>query len=182
LGVRRGHSSGEYADWPLRKPTDWSQPSFESALQLIQRTATVVLEGPGFFSDGFSWYLSALLEVYHARTTLLRTGKPGRPKHSLTEPHADLVYGQVVKKQRKGYLKELVFRLLCGPKRLEVLGLSIRTSLIKRLNLTLRHTLAPLVRQSWSCCIDRTQMRRRVMLFQALFGLFESCRRPNLSR
>src|SRR5262249_11952428 len=33
-----------------------------------------------FFSDGFSCYLSALLEVYHTLKTFPRTGKPGRPK------------------------------------------------------------------------------------------------------
>jgi len=35
-----------------------------SALQLIQMTAAVVLGVPCFFSDGFSGYLSALIEVY----------------------------------------------------------------------------------------------------------------------
>ena len=45
-----------------------------------------------------------------------------------------------------------MYRVRCGSKRLEHLGLSISTSLIERLNLTLRHPLAPLVRKSWSFC------------------------------
>ena len=71
--------------------------TFDSALQLIQLTATVVLGVPGFFSDGFSCYLSALIEVYHTLKTFPRTGKPGRPKQPVKAPHPDLVYGQVVK-------------------------------------------------------------------------------------
>jgi len=65
----------------------------------------------------------------------------------------------------------------CGAKRLEELGLSISTSLIERLNLTLRHALAPLVRNSWRFCKDRTQMRRRVVLFQAFYNFA----RPHMS-
>jgi IS1 family transposase len=151
--------------------------TFDSALQLIQMTAAVVLGVPCFFSDGFSCYLSALLAVYHTLKTLPRTGKPGRPKQPIKEPHPALVYGQVIKKKRKGRLQELVSRVCCGPKRLEELGLSISTSLIERLNLTLRHALAPLVRKSWSFCKDRTQMRRRVVLFQAFYNFA----RPHMS-
>ena len=67
--------------------------------------------------------------------------------------------------------------MCCGAKRLEELGLSISTSLIERLNLTLRHALAPLVRKSWSFCKDRPQMRRRVVLFQAFYNFA----RPHMS-
>lgn len=151
--------------------------TFDSALQLIQMTAAVVLGVPCFFSDGFSCYLSALIEVYHSWKTFPRTGKPGRPKQPIKEPHPDLVYGQVVKKKRQGRLQELVYRVCCGPKRLKALGLSISTSLIERLNLTLRHALAPLVRKSQSFCKDRTQMRRRVVLFQAFYNFA----RPHMS-
>ena len=151
--------------------------TFDSALQLIQMTAAVVLGVPCFFSDGFSCYLSALIEVYHSLKTFPRTGKQGRPKQPVKEPHPDLVYGQVVKKKRQGRLQELVYHVCCGAKRLEELGLSISTSLLERLNLTLRHALAPLVRKSWSFCKDRTQMRRRVVLFQAFYNFA----RPHMS-
>jgi hypothetical protein len=93
------------------------------------------------------------------------------------EPHPDLVYGQVIKKKHKGCLQELVSRVRCGSQRLEALGLSISTSLLERLNLPLRHALAPLVRKSGSFCKDRTQMRRRVILFQA----FDNFARPHMS-
>lgn len=151
--------------------------TFDSAWQLIQLTAAVVLGVPCFFSDGFSCDLAALIEVYHTLQTFPRTGKPGRPKHPVKEPHPDLVYGQVIKQKHKGRLQELVSRVRCGSQRLEALGLSISTSLLERLNLTLRQALAPLVRKSGSFCKDRTQMRRRVMLLQAFYNFA----RPHMS-
>ena len=151
--------------------------TFASALQLIQRTAAVVLGVPCFFRDGFSCYLSALIAVYHTLKTFPRTGKPGRPKQPVKEPHPELVYGQVIKKKHKGRLQELVYRIRCGSQRLEALGLSISTSLLERLNLTLRHALAPLVRKSGNFCKDRIQMRRRVVLFQAFYNFA----RPHMS-
>jgi transposase-like protein len=65
--------------------------TLDSALQLLERTAAVVLGVPCFFSDGFRGSLSALLEVYHPLQTLPRTGKPGRPQQPRKAPHADLV-------------------------------------------------------------------------------------------
>jgi hypothetical protein len=93
------------------------------------------------------------------------------------EPHPDLVYGQVIKKKRQERLQELVSRVCCGAERLEALGLSSSSRLIERRNLTLRHALAPLVRKSQSFCKDRTQMRRRVVFFQA----FDNFARPHMS-
>jgi hypothetical protein len=139
----------------------------ESAWPLIPMTAAMVLGVPCFFSDGFSGDLAALSEVYHTLKTLPRTGKPGRPTQPLQEPPPELVYGQVIKQTQKGRLQERVSRVRCGAKRLEALGLSLSTSLLERLTRTLRHAVAPLVRTSARCCKDRTQRRRRVVLFQA---------------
>ena len=86
--------------------------------------------------------------IAQSMANVCRTGKPGRPTQPVKEPHPDWVSGQVSKKKRQGRLQELVYRVLCGPKRLKELGLSISTSLLERLNLTLRHTLAPLMRKS----------------------------------
>jgi hypothetical protein len=83
----------------------------------------------------------------------------------------------VIKKKHKGRLQELISHVRCGAQRWEAWGLSISTRLLERLNLTLRHALAPLVRKSGSFCKDRTQMRRRVMLFQAFYNFA----RPHMS-
>jgi IS1 family transposase len=144
--------------------------TFASAWQLIQMTAAVVLGVPCFFRDGFRAYLSALIEVYHTLKPCPRPGKPGRPKQPVQAPPPDLVYGQVGKKKRPGRLHELVYRVGCGAERLAQLGLSISTSLIERLNLPLRHALAPLVRKSQCFCKDRTHMRKRVTFLQAFYN------------
>jgi len=144
--------------------------TWQSALALIKMTAAVVLGVPCFFSDGFSCYLSALTEVYHQIKEFARTGKPGRPRKPVMEPHPELVYAQVVKHKEGGRLKKLTQCVLCGAKRLKKLGLTISTSLIERVNLTLRQALAPLVRKSWSFCKDRQQMSRRVVFFQAFYN------------
>ena len=151
--------------------------TFDSALQLIKMTAAVVWGVPCFCSDGFSCDLSALIAVYHTLQTFPRTGKPGRPKRPVQDPHSDLVYGPGIKKKRQGRLQEFGYRVRCGSKRLEHLGLSSSTSLIERLTLTLRHALAPLVHKSWSFCKDRTHRRHRVVFLQA----FSNFARPHMS-
>lgn len=144
--------------------------TFESAMTLIQMTAGVVLGVPCFFSDGFSCYLPALIAVYHQVKEFARTGKRGRPRKPVLEPHPELVYAQLVKEKKQGRLKSLTERVCCGAQRLAALGLKISTSLIERFNLTLRHALAPLTRKCWGFCKDREQLRRRVVFFQAFYN------------
>jgi IS1 family transposase/transposase-like protein len=144
--------------------------TLHSALLLIQMTAAIVRGVPCFFSDGFSSYGSALIEVYHQVKEFARTGKRGRPRKPVLEPHPQLVYAQLVKEKKRGRLHSLSERLCCGATRLATLGLKISTSLIERFNLTLRHALAPLTRKCWGFCKDRTQLRRRVVFFQAFYN------------
>ncbi len=140
------------------------------ALPLIQMTAAAVLGVPCFGSAGCSCDLAALIAGSHTLKPFPRSGKPGRPKQPVKEPHPDVVYGQVVKKKPQGRLQELVSRVRCGAKRFEERGLSISPRVLERLNLALRQALAPLVRQSGSFCKDRTHMRRRVVLLQACYN------------
>lgn len=151
--------------------------TFQSALILIQLTAAVVLGVPCFFSDGFSSDLPALVTVYHQVKEFARTGKRGRPRKPVQEPHPDLVDAQLIKHKQRGHLLALTERVCCGAVRLGALGLKISTSVIERLNLTLRHALAPLTRKSLGFCKDRTQLRRRVVFFQA----FDNFARPHQS-
>jgi len=118
---------------------------------------------------------------YHTLIEFPRTGKPGRPKNPLQEAHPDLVYAQIVQHKQKGRLQTLSERVLWGAARLKEGGHSISTSLIERLNLTLRHALAPLVRKGWGFCKDRQQMRRRVVFYQAFYNFarpHQSLRQP----
>jgi len=149
----------------------------ETALTLIQKTTRIVSGIPAFFSDGFSAYLQALIECYHTLKTFPRTGKPGRPKNPVKEPHPDLVYGQIVKKKRKRRLKEITTRILCGAERFAELGLTISTTLLERLNLTFRQALAPLVRKTLSFSKERSHLEQQTCFFQAFYNVV----RPHMS-
>lgn len=151
--------------------------TYETAVKLIQLTARIVLGIPAFFSDGFSTYLSALIECYHPLKTFPRTGKRGAPKKPIKEPHPDLVYGHVVKKKRQGRLVEVVTRVVCGTERLVTLGLTISTTLLERLNLTFRQALAPLARKTLSFSQDRSHLEQQTQFFHACYNMA----RPHLS-
>ncbi len=151
--------------------------TLDSASLLVRMTAAVVAGIPCFFSDGLSMYLPALVSVYYQIKTFPRTGKRGRPKEPIKVPHPDLAYAQVIKEQKHGKLRFLGELILCGAERIKALGLSISTSLIERLNLTMRQALAPLTRKTLSFCKNREQMRRRVCFFQAFYNFA----RPHMS-
>jgi IS1 family transposase len=157
-------------EWRLMLATVVGPRTASSAQTLIQLTAAMIVGVPCFFSDGFSSYGAALLATYHQVKTFVRTGKPGRPRAPILEPHPDLVYGQVIKQQVKGRLQALTYRVVYGVERFVAQRWAISTSLLERLNLTLRQHLAPLGRKSLSFCKERDQLRRRVVFFQAFYN------------
>lgn len=140
-------------------------------------TAAIVVGVPCFFSDGFSCYFQALVEHYHKITVFPKTGKRGRPKVPMKEPHPDLVYGQIVKERENGQIVNISYRVKCGAKRLTKLGLKISTSLLERLNLTLRQALAPLGRKTLSFSKERDNLKKQVVFFQAFYNFA----RPHMS-
>jgi hypothetical protein len=130
-----------------------------------------------FFSDGFTCSRAALIAAFPVVTTCASTGKRGRPRQPLCAPHPDLVYGQVVKQTQQGKLLTLSPRVVLGAERLPRQGLTVSTALVERVNLTLRHALAPLVRKTSSFCKDRERLRQRVVFLQA----FSQVARPPMS-
>ncbi len=151
--------------------------TFETALTLIEMTARIVLGVPVFFSDGFSCYFQALIEYYHQIKTFARTGKKGRPKNPVKEPHPELVYGQVVKERKGGRIVRITYRIKCGAERLAQLGLKVSTTLLERLNLTFRQSLAPLARKTLGFSKDRENLRKQVTFFQVFYNFA----RPHMS-
>ncbi len=151
--------------------------TFENALLLIQMTAGIVLGVPCFFSDGFSCYLPALIECYHTIKTFPKTGRRGRPKKPVKEQHKDLVYGQVVNQRKKRRMVEVTYRIICGAERCIRSGLKISTSLLERLNLTIRQSLAPLGRKTLSFSKKRENLKKQTVFFQAYYNFA----RPHMS-
>lgn len=148
--------------------------TFETALKLIQMTVNVVLGVPCFFSDGFSCYYNALIDSYYKVKIFHRTGKRGRPKNPVKEPHPDLVYGQIVKENKGRKIVRITYRVKCGAERLKQLGLSISTTLLERLNLTIRHALSPLVRKTLGFSKKRENLRKQITFFQAFYNFGRS--------
>lgn len=149
----------------------------ETALSLIALTAGIVMGVPCFFSDGFSCYYNALLEYYHQLKVFPRTGKPGRPKEPVKEPHPDLVYAQVVKEKKKGRLVGINHRIKCGAERLAKLGLNIGTSFLERLNLTIRQSLAPFGRKTLGFSKKKENLEKQTIFFQSFYNFA----RPHMS-
>ena len=151
--------------------------TLDTAKAVVAATKARVAGIPVFFSDGFTCYLAALMAAFHVVTTFARTGKWGRPRKPLCQPHPDLVYGQLVKQKHQGKFLTLSTRVVLGAERLAQLGLTISTALVERVNLTLRQALAPLARKTSSFCKDRERLRQRVIFFQA----FSNVARPHMS-
>ena len=85
--------------------------------EIVAATKARVTGIPAFFSDGFTCYLAALITAFHIVTTCARTGKQGRPRKPLCEPHPELVYGQLVKQKKQGKLLTLSTRVVLGAER-----------------------------------------------------------------
>src|SRR5229473_2263921 len=151
--------------------------TLDTAKEVVAATKARVAGIPAFFSDGFTCSLAALIAACHVVTTCARTGKRGRPRKPLCEPHPDLVYGQLVKQKKQGKLLTLSTRVVLGAERLTQLGFTISTALVERVNLTLRQALAPLARKTSSFCKDRERLRQRVVFFQAFYNMA----RPHMS-
>jgi len=151
--------------------------TLDTAQEVVAATKARIAGLPAFFSDGFTCYLAALITAFHVVTTFARTGKRGRPRKPLCEPHPDLVYGQLVKQKKQGKLLTLSTRVVLGAERLTQLGLTISTALVERVHLTLRQALAPLARKTSSFCKDRARMQQRVVFFQAFYNVT----RPHMS-
>src|SRR5215831_12315409 len=149
----------------------------DTAKEVVAVTKARVAGIPAFFSDGFTCYLAALIAVFHVVTTFARTGKRGRPRKPVCEPHPALIYGQLVKQKAQGKLLTLSTRVVLGAERLTHLGLTISTALVERVNLTLRQALAPLGHKSSSFCKDRERLQQRVVFFQAFYNVA----RPHMS-
>ena len=151
--------------------------SQQSADQLMDRTAYVLCgELPLFVSDGLDSYGVALLERYHVRVSYPPTGKRGRPRVAKKRPAPDLRYAQIVKKREKGRVVSVSKRIVYGdPTTID--PQHINTSLIERLNLTLRRENAALQRKTLSFAKDENELRAHLALQVAYYHFV----RPHLS-
>ena len=131
---------------------------------------------PLFASDGLAQYEVALFERWHVKVPSPRTGRRGRPRKPAQIPLPELRYGQVVKQREGRRLVSVTRRVVYGtPEGIEPRQIS--TSLIERLNLTLRQENAALSRKTLAFAKDEDDLRAHLALQVAYYNLV----RPHLS-
>jgi IS1 family transposase len=125
--------------------------------ELHGRLASACL--PVFTSDGLNYYFYAL--TAHFGQWAASVGQRARR----WQVAAGLIYGQVKKRYRRRRLVEVTYMLRCGTREalqsaLRELGLSgkLNTAFVERVNLTLRQSVAALIRRTWSTMQDAPQL------------------------
>jgi IS1 family transposase len=126
---------------------------------------------PIFTSDGLNHYYYTL--TAHLGQWTIGSGKR-KPVWRVAE---DLLYGQF-RKVKSGYrLKRVYTKIVCGTRDqmetgLKALGFSgkIQTAYVERLNLTLRHIIAPLARRTLALADNRKTLRLRIALGAAYYN------------
>lgn len=141
----------------------------DSADELVGRMANVLVGRlPLFASDGLDQYGVALFDRWHVEVPYPPTGKRGRPRNPAKHPDPDLCYVQVVKKREGRKLVAVSRRVVYGDPE-SVKRADICTSLIERLNLTLREDNSALARKTLAFAKDEDQLRAHLALYVAYY-------------
>ena len=144
----------------------------ESAMDLVEGAAKRLRGGcwPLWSSDGWAPYLFALTVVFGVLIHFIRSKRRGRPKESEIVPDPRLQYGQVVKERKGRRLVAVTRRVIFGVEELIPLK-QISTSLLERLNGTIRQHVVPLHRKTRSFAKCRTSLDTQTQLFKSYYNL-----------
>lgn len=144
----------------------------ESATKLVEGAANRLAPGcwPLWSSDGWELYLFALTLVFAVLIHFIKGKGPGRPKESQVVPDPRVRYGQVVKQRAGRRLVSVTRRVVFGVAELIPLK-QISTSLLERLNGTIRQHVAPLHRKTRSFAKCRTALDTQTQLFKSYYNL-----------
>jgi hypothetical protein len=130
---------------------------------------------PLFLTDGFRDYMTALLTHYgHWVQPPRRQGQGPWPKpHWMPLPQ--LLYAQVVKTTRRRRLVGVTHRVVFGTieavnQVLSPLGWHINTSLVERVNLSLRQHVAAIGRRTSTLCKGEAGLRQQLVLYHVYYN------------
>ena len=125
---------------------------------------------PVFTSDGLNLYFYAL--TAHFGQWVGATGRRARQGHVAQ----GLIYGQIRKRYRRKRLLGVTPVMCCGAAEdlhvaLRNLGLSgrLNTAFVERVNLTIRQSVAALVRRTWSTAQTTPQLRAHLEWWRAYY-------------
>ena len=145
--------------------------------ELIGRTASVLVGRlPLFISDGLDQYGVALFDRWHVEVSQPRTGRAGRPRNPQKVAVPELRYAQLVKHREARRLVSVSRHVVHG-EAADIDARQITTSLIERLNLTLRQENAILSRKTLAFAKDEHELRAHLALYVAYYHFV----RPHLS-
>jgi len=144
----------------------------ESATKLVEGAAKRLAPDcwPLWSSDGWEPYLFALTLVFAVLIHFIKGKGSGRPKESQVVPDPRVRYGQVIKQRAGRRLVSVTRRVVFGVAELIPLK-QISTSLLERLNGTIRQHVAPLHRKTRSFAKCRTALDTQTQLFKSYYNL-----------
>jgi IS1 family transposase len=144
----------------------------ESATELVEGAARRLASDcwPLWSSDGWEPYLFALTVVFAVLIHFIKGKGRGRPKESQVVPDPRVRYGQVIKQRAGRRLVSVTRRVVFGVAELIPLK-QISTSLLERLNGTIRQHVAPLHRKTRSFAKCRTALDTQTQLFKSYYNL-----------
>jgi transposase-like protein len=144
----------------------------ESATKLVEGAAKRLAPGcwPLWSSDGWELYLFALTVVFAVLIHFIKGKGRGRPKDSQVVPDPRVRYGQVIKQRAGRRLVSVTRRVVFGVAELIPLK-QVSTSLLERLNGTIRQHVAPLHRKTRSFAKRRTALDAQTQLFKSYYNL-----------
>jgi hypothetical protein len=157
----------------MRTPKPSWRGTWADARRLVHRVKAVLAETcmPAFTSDGLRQYFYAL--TAHFGQWVEQAGK----RKPVWRALPTLLYGQFRKVRAGRKLKQVYTKMLCGERSvlqaaLQAMGLTggIQTSFVERLNLTLRHLVAALRRQTWALAYHVRPLRWRAALAAAYYN------------
>ena len=125
---------------------------------------------PLFVTDGFRAYLTALLTHYGHWVQPERHQARGPAPKPRWMPLPTLLYAQVVKTMRRRRLVEVTHRVVFGTLEavkqvLAPLGWQINTSLVERVNLSLRQHVAAIGRRTSTLCKGEAGLRHQLAVY-----------------
>jgi transposase-like protein/IS1 family transposase len=144
----------------------------ESATKLVEGAANRLAPGcwPLWSSDGWELYLFALTVVFAILIHFIKGKGRGRPKDSQVVPDPRVRYGQVIKQRAGRRLVSVTRRVVFGIAELIPLK-QVSTSLLERLNGTIRQHVVPLHRKTRSFAKRRTALDTQTQLFKSYYNL-----------
>jgi IS1 family transposase len=143
-----------------------------AAQQLVSGAAERLAPGcwPLWSSDGWQAYAQALLSLFCVVIHFLRARRRGRPRAPQMVADPRLRYGQVVKQRQGRRLISVTKRVVYGVAELIPLA-QVSTSLLERLNGTIRQHVVALHRKARSFAKCRAALDTQAQLFKSYYNL-----------